>query len=75
MGDIEWRKSMANFSIMVVLALPASQVSLTGKGRITYKTRENFSMSFKSHHSHSHLHASHYWHEGSAFGVVILKLA
>lgn len=32
-------------------------------------------MSFKGHHTHhSHLHANHYWHEGSAFGVVILKL-
>ena len=33
-------------------------------------------MSFKRHHTHhSHLHANHFWHEGSAFGVVmILKL-
>jgi hypothetical protein len=31
-------------------------------------------MSFKGHHTHSHLHANHYWHVGSAFGVVILKL-
>jgi hypothetical protein len=64
--DFKFQISNSRFQISSQLD---AGLSLTGTGRITYKTREKFSMSFTGHHTHSHLHANHYWHEAARLGL------